>query len=284
MTFCFLTCLDITNEKHSIILYIVTVTKGPGTFVVVQSPSGIQGFMNGGREPILQYMGNLIPIGGNLTLPTIAISVNDTLSGFVHHGVMVRVTQVNPFHSPCTGRFCNWHGLVNDGQVRDSCACFQMMSSRRAMIGFSLNLMITLADGTEFEVLNFTDRYFIETFMISGTPPVNMTVEEVGGYRRSRQINNAINGVIDMVNGNGGWLLTGWAKPGTVQDQAANPAPGAPPVYNAQPVLIQAGTLRYHITRLDPEVPMSINPQAIENLKVNLNQTAPAPNGNGNAV
>ena len=75
--------------------------------------------------------------------------------------------------------------------------------------------------------------------------------------------------VTTRINNNGKFRVIGWVKRGEVQDQGVDqPNRGLP--NNAGRVMVEAGTVNHHITRLDPMMPELLNRRTLQQKKFDI--------------
>ena len=211
----------------------------------------------------------LVATKGDFELPDRQVVAEGTdTSGFTHNGVESRNDGAQYVKSTCSGMTCDGQSILSGGAVAKGCACFQMRH-RKGSVLVSFFVTIVKADGTSFTA-EYCSKSFCRTFIFNGDLPNGIRASHLEEFVVDERINNAANAVFDLVNSTGGWTISGWAtKRGEVQDQAVDqPGNGLP--YNAPRVLIEAGNLNYHITRMVPTRPEDIDLDVLEGLKVTM--------------
>ena len=76
--------------------------------------------------------------------------------------------------------------------------------------------------------------------------------------------------MLQEVNGSGGWTVVMWQKLGRVEDAAVRTANAG--IYNAPVEYVQAGTVVHHIVSISPTMPETLNPIAIREHMVDMNE------------
>jgi len=170
--------------------------------------------------------------------------------------------------TPCGGDLCDQQSVVSGGILTTRCACIQMRL-RRGVAVVVLDIEVVLPDGTRFPT-QLCSKWFNRHFIFSNVFPAGTSASHLEEYEVEDRIYAAANGVIDLINNDaGGFMVYGWTKRGEVQDQAVDqPGNGLP--HNAPRVMVEAGTLNYHVTRIDPMQPEAIDLNVLDGLKVDV--------------
>ena len=100
--------------------------------------------------------------------------------------------------------------------------------------------------------------------------PVGMRASHLEDFEVEDRIYNVASAVTSLINNTaGGFMISGWTKRGEVQDQAVDqPGNGLP--HNASRMMIHAGTLNYHVTRIDPMQPEKVDLDVLQRLKIDV--------------
>ena len=239
---------------------------GPGAFILIRSPRGIDKFMGDIQTPILCVNKPFIALHGNFVLPTRTPNPANRITGFVLNNMRMSSSNIDMFDTACTGKLCDKQGLYSGGRVANKCACANMVG-RRHTPAMALNLEATDVSGQSYWFPEFSSTYFIDNFILRDEIPIGVRANDLMQYQIEDSLNEALEKVLELVNNTGGWTSIGWCKQGQVQDQAA----AQEGVYNAPQVQIQAGTTTYHLVKLVPSRPDQINPVAMQNLKMDFN-------------
>lgn len=207
----------------------------------------------------------MILIESNLQLPEREIhSEGPDINGFVLHNCTITIKNFEVVDTPCGGNLCDRQDL--DPSQR--CACFQM-PNRSGNIKVIIYVEVTLPDGSSFST-RFSSKWFLETYVLSGSFPSGVRAAQFEDYEIEDRFFLCLSQCIDFLTRNGGVRVIGWIKRGEVQDQGVDqPNNGLP--YNAPRVMVQAGTLNHHITRIDPMVPENIDLDVLGHLKFDVN-------------
>jgi len=187
--------------------------------------------------------------------------------GFTYNGVEIQNDGAQYVQSACSGLTCDGQSILSGGSVAKGCACYQMRH-RKGSVLVDFYITFVKPDGTTFTA-EFCSKAFNRTFIFTGDLPIGTRASHLEEFVVDGRINNTATAAFNMVNRRGGWTVSGWAKRGEVQDQAVDqPGNGLP--HNAPRVLIEAGNLTYHITRMVPTHPEDIDLNELEGLKVNV--------------
>mmetsp|Transcript_17424 Transcript_17424/g.31529 ORF Transcript_17424/g.31529 Transcript_17424/m.31529 type:complete len:149 (-) Transcript_17424:125-571(-) len=131
-----------------------------------------------------------------------------------------------------------------------------------------LDVTITRPDGSSFST-RVSSKWFTEKFILNGPLPTGTRVSRLEEFTVDERICNAANEAFDLINSSGGFMVFGWTKRDEVQDQAVDqPGNGLP--RNAPRVVVEAGTLNYHVTRMDPMNPETIDLGALDRIQVDV--------------
>lgn len=228
-------------------------------------PSGITQTIAEGTIRVMDYKGQAMPIKFTFDFPERPIASNPHMSGFYVGGVHLTISAISPYKRPCGGRLC-------DKQQRSSgkCACYQMQF-RGGVACLELDVRLTLPDGTQYDVENFSSLRFVEEFMTG--PLQNTPLSTFEDFDVINALDDTADNFTQHVNANGGWTTAGWTKQGTIVDQAAPESNDR--MYGAQQrnegSIVESGTLNINLVRLLPTNPMAINPATMNGFIVDLN-------------
>ena len=149
---------------------------GPGSFILIRNPSGIVSFMNKGAQPIMECPAHLIPVQGNLILPSINVHSVESLSGFVLHNVSVNPTALFAHNTNCHGKLCDKQRIVCASKINPRCPCIQMLG-RDGVVCIVLSLKITMPNGTRFTVMDFSSEQFLMDCVLTGPIPAGVKAD-----------------------------------------------------------------------------------------------------------
>jgi hypothetical protein len=210
-----------------------------------------------------------IVTNSNIEMPEISIFSSGTgINGFNLHNCQITVTSVEPYDSPCGGYLCDHQSLKKGGVVANRCPCIQMIR-RTGITAIEIEVEVMLPGGGGSFTAVFSSRWFNETFVFTGPLPQNIRVGSFGHYIVENRLFQAITAAVRLINNSGGWQVFGWAKRGEVLDQGVDqPNNGLP--HNAPRVMVEAGTLNHHITRLEPMCPERVDLDALNGIKFDV--------------
>ena len=231
--------------------------------------SGTEKYLPNGTTPILTPTRPLLVLNDNFKVPESPIVMEGTsINGFMLHNCKVEVQSFRVLDTPCGGDLCDQQQLFDNEVMMNRCACFQMKSRvGLAVVVFDIN--VRLSNGTSFNA-QLSSKYFNKTFIFNGSIPVGIRAVNLEDYEVEDRIYRTANKVFNLINTMaGGFMVSGWTKRGEVQDQAVDqPGNGLP--HNAPRMMVQAGTLNHHITRLDPMKPQNVNLDSLRGLKIDV--------------
>ena len=239
--------------------------------VLLRRVPGIHQFMGEGQNAIMHYCNSLVPLEPTIRFPQVHVTPdNDAMSGYNLDEMQVRCIRTNTFETKCTASFCDLQGLYRQGREANRCGCVQM-SSRLTVPCIAMDLEVTLPNGNSFTVRDFASHHWISTNLFNGRIPQGTRASMFDNFELKDLIDEGLSSIFREVNASGGWTGTGWTKPGRVQDRAAEQAAGNAFNNAVQPVLVRAGTIVYHLVRLVPTDPTSLNPVMMDGFKVDIN-------------
>ena len=191
-----------------------------------------------------------------------------SLNGFVLRSCDIRLLNISFLDTPCGGDMCDQQSVVSAGGIHARrCACVQM-NNRRGIAVVVYDIELELEDGSVVPT-RLCSKWFSRKYVFSGPFAAGTSVATLEDFAVTDRIYDAAESVFNLINSNGGWLVYGWTKRGEIQDQAVDqPGNGLP--HNAARVMVEAGNLNYHVTRIDPMEPGDIDMDTLNGLKVDV--------------
>ena len=142
------------------------------------------------------------------------------------------------------------------------------MTDRAAQVRFNLTMMVSCQDGSTFTT-DFSSKWFMDQYILAGPLPHGTHAAHLEDYEVEDRLFTSVSNVCTLFNTRGKVRTLGWVKRGEVQDQGVDqPNNGLP--YNAQRVMVEAGTLNYHITQINPMIPENIDLDQLNQLRFEL--------------
>ena len=220
--------------------------------------------------PSLNVTRAIIPIEHNIMIPQKdAVQNSDVTHGVVLDNLTSECVHVSLFDSNCgNGPLCNQQEAFKNGVRSSTCACYTTSSNKRTA-GVAMDIILTQQDGHQLEINSFSSASFQRDYVFRNGMPPGIGAGELGSTGTlDIDIGFAIDSVMGHVNGRGGWTAIPWVKPGLVRDQATI---SDPTQYNAAaPVLVESGTLTYHLVSMRPTVPSDLNLAQLNGFKINI--------------
>jgi hypothetical protein len=229
----------------------------------------VEQWLGNGSTPILVSHRPFIVLDNNLEHPERQIlSEGVTLNGFINHNARITLVQVHAINTNCGGELCDHQAIKNGSIIHNRCACFQA-TNRNGQVMFCMEILVTLQDGSSYNT-EFISKYFMKEYIFNASLPSGIRAVQFEDFAVEERLFDAIQGVFNYINENaGGFRTMGWVRRGEVLDQGVDqPSNGLP--YNAQRVMVEAGTLRHHITRLDPMNIDDVDLDVLHRLKFNV--------------
>ena len=189
-------------------------------------------------------------------------------SKIITGGCIVTIQNFRVLDTPRGGDICDQQSLFNREVMMNRCACFQM-KSRVGLAVVVYDIIVRTPSGATFRAI-LSSKSFNRTYVFSDAMPVGMRASHLEDFEVEDRIYNAASAVTSLINNTaGGFMISGWTKRGEVQDQAVDqPGNGLP--HNAPRMMIHAGTLNYHVTRIDPMQPEKVDLDVLQRLKIDV--------------
>ena len=243
------------------------IFSGPGAFIcLVNFPSSDQ-YLSNDNTPILSPTCPFLVIYSNINIgeKQIVREVTD-MNGFVIFPCQISVSSIQYHDTNCGRNTCDKQGWKSD-VLPTKCSCFQMNNGRKGNVDVMLEVNVDCPDGTSFST-NMSNQWFLTKFITTGLFRQGTRVAYCEEFNVDNSIFNSVRLVVNYININGGFPVFGWVKCGEVQDQGVDQL-NTVLAYNAQRVMVEAGTLNNHISRLDPMFPMCIDLEELKEKKFN---------------
>ena len=241
-------CLSFDHYTSQYILLPFFLT-GVGVFVAITNPPSVTKFLSNSSTPIMEPKRPASLVENNIDMVERSITSNgNSMSAFHLHNCKVFVKNFHVVETKCGGRLC-------DKRSPNSrrCACY-VMQNESAPLAIVLEIEVILPDGSSFTV-EFSSQWFLEQHILTGPLPRSVNRSMFDDYDVEDNLFESMLKIFRIV---GRFRVTGWVRRGEMLDQGVDqPSNGLP--HNAQRVMVQSSTLNYHITRLEPEDPTTVD-------------------------
>lgn len=240
----------------------------PGSLVLLLNVPRSDRTLPDGTTPILAPTRPLQVVNSNFDIvqrPVVTEGIS--LNGFVLHSCDINLKSISFLDTPCGGDLCDQQSIVSGGVQSKRCACVQM-KLRRGVAVVVYDVELVLEDGSTVPT-QLCSKWFSRNYVFTGPFAAGTSASTLEDFMVTDRIYDAAVNVFNLVNDNGGWMVFGWTKRGEIQDQAVDqPGNGLP--HNASKVTVEAGTLNYHVTRIDPMHPGAIDLDTFNDLRVDV--------------
>ena len=139
----------------------------------------------------------------------------------------------------CSGFFCDRQRIQEIQRHQEGCGCFAH-STRLSNMVISFELLVKA--NVDFIVSQFSSHRFSNLFLTEPFPDA-MTWRVFDHNENLDELINSIESIVDMVNKNGGWIVTGWSKRGEISDMTLSDRDN-----NKK---ISASEVKHHVTSID---------------------------------
>ncbi|EJK64265.1 hypothetical protein THAOC_15016 [Thalassiosira oceanica] len=260
----------------------------PGALFCIECPYPVESWMGGQNDnnnsgiPLITT-DNPVYFVDEKKSPGISLALNPVeesssrMKSFTIIGSM-QVLSINLVPTNCCGR--------------TSCPCFKL-NNRTSGVTAKVSLKVTVThpppadpENASFIVTNLTSNALTDC-LITGIPPgMNaVTLNKLPVVRRLFRRNGVQ--YFSTVNNNGGFLMTGWVRRGTMVDQGmVESADTGTYRNNPPPVMIASSSLNHHITTMKPaneSLPLIAQAQ-LENLMIDVSSAGAHDEGVGAGV
>lgn len=230
--------------------------------------SGAERYLANSTTPILSPTRPWLVLNSNFNYPERpVVMVGTDINGFLLHDCIVNVQSFRVLDTPCGGELCDQQTLFDGEVMMNKCPCFQMRS-RVGLAAVVYEILVSLPSGATFRATLSSKRFNL-LYIFSDVMPVGIRAAHLEDFEIEDRIYHAASAVTSLINDSGGFMVSGWTKRGEVQDQAVD-QPGSGLPHNAPRSMVHAGTLNYHVTRIDPMQPENVDLDILQGLKVDV--------------
>lgn len=206
----------------------------PGAVIAVDEPSRIESWLGGNgfaSIPIIELPSPVLIVdkaASSFSMPEVPHNVRLTnMQGFRYSKVLLTNVEVKIIDVNCMGKLCDCLGVFSQGVVSSSCSCYSAATRLGRTVALVTMRVLSFPaeeDATPallFVVSNFTSRRFTSFFCENGCMPADVSASTLG-RRASKLFGRAVRRMVERVNNEAGWSVSGWARRGFVRDMNAS--------------------------------------------------------------
>lgn len=251
-------CMDVLSTKgHTVYLTFNTVSENKNLWAKTQSLRDGGKFTVGccfailAPRPITQKYNNDIPLvytdgslillENKIDLPQVPVQKNtpEKLTRAFSTTARLVVRNVSVIDTKCSGFLCDRQRIQEIQRNQEGCGCFAH-STRLSNMVISFELLVKT--NVDFIVSQFSSHRFSNLFLTEPFPDA-LTWRAFDHNDNLAELINSIESIVEMVNGNGGWIVTGWSKRGEISDMTLSDKEN-----NKK---ISASEVKHHVTSID---------------------------------
>jgi hypothetical protein len=226
-----------------------------GDIMLITEPNQIQNTIAGSLNVVTTDRA-FIPI--NIPKPIVAymppIVENDKFAGFYLKNKTIKVVNITSINTNCNGSFCD--RLFPD---ITPCGCYQNNSARGYNANHVLKLQVSFDTGMAgSEVPPITTTSLRLTELLFTRPIPNSITRKGHVLQKLDSIRLALRSLVDFVNEDGGWSISGWFRPSTVSEVGTGGE-------------VLSDTFGLHISYIYPTCEDIINEEEFKNLQKDPN-------------
>lgn len=239
--------LLLSDINHQLISHVHFFTD-PGSLIVVENPPMVMHWMD--TVPLLSIPGQIVPVISHSPLPMLPFDEhNDKQSGFFEKHVCIELNNLFVKGVNCCGNLCGALDMYKDGKEASSCPCYAMEKHDGNISGIFDMTMVFQGSPEKRHIKNFTSKPFTNFFFQDEKMPPSVT-ESSFERREQREVQNVVCRMLTFINGNGGFTITGWRRPGMKADQGVD-AQNVPYAKDVKKTVV-SGDIRLHICHITP--------------------------------
>lgn len=202
----------------------------PGAVIAIDEPSRVDSWLgntSASSIPLLELPNSVLVVDQALSsvkLPEVPHNVRVTnMQGFHYARVKLDSVSVKLIDVNCIGKLCDCLGMFSQGTIANCCSCFSVTSRLgRTVALVTMRVMSYPANSDAhpsllFPVNNFTSRRFTSFFCQNECIPSDISALSLD-RRANKLFARSVRAVVEKVNDEAGWHITGWARRGHVRD------------------------------------------------------------------
>ena len=217
-----------------------------GTFFRILTPLPIENKMRG-DIPLIKTHYPLIVMMRPSLKKSIHISKeigNQNSMAFVLKNMTITINRSTPIKTTCGGLLCDKQ-RCSDWNGTRGCGCYNV---RDDISNIAFEHSVFFDTGNDFVQHNDFSSTKFSLFYLKKRLPSTITVNALTMTQEYFDIETAITNVVNLVNENGGWTVTGWYKRGLITDKSLLEVPPS----NVVSTEVASGQINYHIVQLLP--------------------------------
>lgn len=181
-------------------------------------------------------------------------NTND-ISGFCLNDLQVNVLGLQMLNIPCNGFLCDGSSLMVNDVMANKCCCYQSMGRNGNVIA-EVEVEIIPPNQEPF-ITTICSKFFLKSFCLNNSyfEPGTRQHHFNANPQAEEALFNALDFKTKYTNARGLFRGFGWIKRGEVEDQGVD----QPNSRDAERILVDSSTTKYHITRLEPMHPHKID-------------------------
>ena len=186
-----------------------------GTVFAVLAPKRITEKYNS-DIPIVHSDGGIVVMKDTNELQRVLVhnNLSENVTRAFHVQGNLTVHNVSVVDTKCTGFFCDRQRIHELNRTMKGCGCYSTTTRLSNMV---ISFDLAVHANIEFDALQFTSHQFTNLFLNKPFPDgINWRVFDHNS--NLDKLIDSILSIVDYVNDNGGWLITGWSKRGEIND------------------------------------------------------------------
>ena len=178
------------------------------------------------------------------------VIINNTLvqnntRAFVMNNATLEVLNTVPETTKCAGLFCDRQRVREVIKLNKGCGCYGM-NSRISNLTVAHSIIVKdNNDRNQFSVEDYSSLTFSRLYLTEGAFDATTRINDLQQLDVFDALEDAVDNVVQKINTNGGFTITGWYKRGQINDQSnKDDKDGAEKVESAE--------IGYHIVNIIP--------------------------------
>ena len=217
-----------------------------GTFPRIVTPLPIENKMRGDIPLVKTHLPLIV-----MMRPSLKVSIpikkeigNQNSLAFVLVGTTININRSTPIKTTCGGLLCDKQ-RCSDWNGTRGCGCYNVRDDI-SNIAFEHSVFFQI--GNDFVQHNDFSSTKFSFWYLKKRLPSTVTVNALTMTQEYFDIEDAITNVVNLINNNGGWTVTGWYKRGLITDKSLLEVPPS----NVVSTEVVSGQINYHIVQLLP--------------------------------
>ena len=188
--------------------------------------------------------------------------VQNNTRAFVMNNATLEVLNTVPETTKCAGLFCDCQRVREVIKLNKGCGCYGM-NSRISNLTVAHSIIVKdNNDMNQFSVEDYSSLTFSRLYLTEGAFDATTRINDLQQLEVFDALEDAVDSVVQKINTNGGFTITGWYKRGQINDQSnKDEKDGAEKVESAE--------IGYHIVNI---IPTNCEENKYENEKFDLSK------------